>query len=218
MFIHKYILPNLWSEFGVPNACNCIVLLCHSMGSMSGTVAAALHAEDNERQYPLGGVIASGMGDRLQPWMTESPLGWSQVDEHMVQLPSDRKDDVLLPSGTAPEEVLQQVELLNAPAALADLMFSETWIPVWQARWAGRVSVPVSFAMVKDDCFFVVNEEYMQEYRAAFKSSRRVDVSLLNDAPHCIELSYWSQGWYARCFGFALECAADMHKLHQQQS
>lgn len=217
MFVHKYILPKLWSEFGIPNACNCIVLLCHSMGSMGGIVAAALHAEDNEAQYPLGGIIASGMGDRLQPWMTERPLGWSQVDEHMVRLPPDGKDDVLLPRGTAPEEVLQQVERLNAPAPFADLMFSETWIPVWQGRWAARVSVPVFFAMVKDDCFFVVTEDYMQEYRAAFKSSRRVDVSLVNDAPHCIELSYWSQGWYARCFGFALECAADMHKLHQQQ-
>jgi len=29
-------------------------------------------------------------------------------------------------------------------------------------------------------------------------------------APHAIELSYWGQGWYARCFGFAMECAANL--------
>ncbi|KAK4237976.1 hypothetical protein C8A03DRAFT_44211 [Achaetomium macrosporum] len=35
----------------------------------------------------------------------------------------------------------------------------------------------------------------------------RIDLSLVQGAPHCMELSYWSQGWYSRCFGFALECS-----------
>jgi len=35
-----------------------------------------------------------------------------------------------------------------------------------------------------------------------------VEGSLLRGAPHCIELSFWAQGRYARCFGFAMECSA----------
>lgn len=43
---------------------------------------------------------------------------------------------------------------------------------------------------------------------AAFKKSERVEGGLVQKAPHCLELSHWSVGWYARCFGWALECAA----------
>lgn len=63
-WMHRYILPKLWSEVGVPNRCSCIVLLCHSLGVMGGTVAAALHAQDETPLYPLGGLIASGFGNK----------------------------------------------------------------------------------------------------------------------------------------------------------
>lgn len=64
------------------------------------------------------------------------------------------------------------------------------------------------FSLVEDDPFFVSTEEEIKICVKSFKSSVRVDGSLLKGAPHCVELSHWSQGWYARCLGFAMECAA----------
>lgn len=64
------------------------------------------------------------------------------------------------------------------------------------------------FALVQDDVFFEATDEQMEICTSALKNSVRVDGSLVKGPPHCMELSYWSQGWYARCFGFALECSA----------
>lgn len=57
------------------------------------------------------------------------------------------------------------------------------------------------------DLFFVATEEEVEVCLNAFKKSSRVEGGLVRNAPHCLELSYWSQGWYARCFGWAMECA-----------
>ena len=66
------------------------------------------------------------------------------------------------------------------------------------------------FALVEDDAFFKATEGEVETCTKAFKKSVRVDGTLMKGAPHCMELSYWSQGWYARCFGFALECSASL--------
>lgn len=61
--LHHSTLPRLWTEFGIPNGCNCIVLLSHSLGVMVSIAVAAMHAQDANPTYPLGGLIASGTGD-----------------------------------------------------------------------------------------------------------------------------------------------------------
>jgi hypothetical protein len=72
------------------------------------------------------------------------------------------------------------------------------------------------FALVENDPFFEATKQELETCMAAFTSSIRVDGSLINGAPHCMELSYWSQGWYARCFGFAMECSAGIAVLNQE--
>ena len=44
ILLHQKILPELWRKIGVPNHCNCVVLLCHSLGVMPGIITAALNA------------------------------------------------------------------------------------------------------------------------------------------------------------------------------
>ncbi|KAL4982071.1 hypothetical protein BDW68DRAFT_171438 [Aspergillus falconensis] len=209
-WLHRYILPKLWTEFGVPNQCNCIVLLCHSLGVMGGVIAAALHAQDKSPLYPLGGLIASGMGNK-QPASASRPPSSDSADDGYSTFPVKAKDAVMFKPATVDAEVLEQTERLNAPAPRAEtVMFPTVWLPVWKEKWAAHVSVPVMFCLVDDDPFFVVNEEELGSCLSAFRNSVRVDGSLIKGAPHCVELSYWSQGWYARCFGFAMECSASM--------
>ncbi|RYP53598.1 hypothetical protein DL768_001462 [Monosporascus sp. mg162] len=211
VWLHHYILPKLWSDFGAPNQCNCVVLLCHSLGVMGGIVAAALHAHDEKPLYPLGGLIASGMGDKQPSSMSSNPPSFEIADSGYTTFPLEAKDAVMFKPGTVAAEVLEQSERLNSPAPRAETtLFPAVWLSVWKEKWAAHVSAPVMFCLVDDDPFFVVNEEELGSCVRAFKNSVRVDGSLVRGAPHCMELSYWSQGWYARCFGFAMECSASM--------
>lgn len=213
LLLHREILPKLWTEFGVTNDCNCLVLMCHSLGVMSGTVAAALHAQDESPRYPLGGLIASGMGNTQSDFMKNNAPSFTVLNDDYIAMPAEVKDTIMFKPGTAAPEVLAQCERLNAPTPLAEIStFVTEWMAVWKKKWAAEISAPVMFSLVEDDPFFVTTEEEMGVCLRAFGKSSRVDGSLIRGAPHCVELSYWSRGWYARCFGFALECAASFTK------
>lgn len=208
-WLHQFILPKLWSELGVPNQCSCLVLLCHSLGVMGGIVTAALHAQDDAPLYPLGGIIANGMGNTQSSFMTNAPPSFIPIDDDYTRFPVDKKDGIMFKPGTVAPEILEQTERLNAVSPLSEItQFPTLWLPNWKEKWAAHVKTSVMFCLVEDDPFFVVNEEEIGICVQAFKSSPRVDSSIVRDAPHCMELSHWSQGWYARCFGFAMECSS----------
>ncbi|RAQ51200.1 hypothetical protein AFGD_003607 [Aspergillus flavus] len=207
--LHQQILPTLWREIGMPSQCNCIVLLSHSLGVMPAIITAALHAQDKTPSYPLGGLIASGMGDKQSSFTKDGPPSYLPVDNDHALFPLDAKDNIMFKPGTFDPEILEHSERLNAPCPLSEVsQFAAIWLPVWKQKWAAHVLTPVMFSLVEDDPFFVATEQEIETCVRAFKSSVRVDGSLIIGAPHCVELSYWSQGWYARCFGFAMECAA----------
>ncbi len=213
-WLHQYILPKLWSELGVPNQCNCVVVLAHSLGVMGGIVAAALHAQDDAPLYPLGGLIANGMGNTQSKFMMTARPSYISVDDDHTLFPVDKKDGIMFKPGTTDPEILAHCERLNAVSPLSDVtQFPTAWLPVWKEKWASLVKTSVMFCLVEDDPFFVVDEEEMAICVRSFRNSVRVDGSLVRAAPHCMELSYWSQGWYARCFGFAMECAASLDGL-----
>nr|XP_036580500.1 uncharacterized protein CTRU02_09730 [Colletotrichum truncatum]KAF6788412.1 hypothetical protein CTRU02_09730 [Colletotrichum truncatum] len=211
IWLHRYILPKLWSEYVIPNDCNSIVLLCHSLGVMGGVVAASLHAQDEQAAYPLGGLIASGMGQTQSLFMKDTPPSFESVDQNYARLPPSAKDSVMFKPNTVAPEVLAQTERLDAPMPIAEAaFFPQVWLPNWKQKWAAHVVVPVMFTLVDNDPFFEVNEAELEGCARAFNSSIRVDTSIAKGAPHCMELSYLSHGWYARSFGFALECAAEL--------
>ncbi|KAE8337108.1 hypothetical protein BDV24DRAFT_177975 [Aspergillus arachidicola] len=213
-WLHQYILPKLWSEFGIPNQCTCVVLLSHSLGVMGGIVAAALHAQDDAPLYPLGGLIASGMGNTQSNFMTSAPPSFVPVDDDHTLFPADKKDAIMFKPGSMDPEVLTHCERLNAVSPLPEVIqFPTAWLPVWKEKWAPLVKTSVMFCLVEDDPFFVANKEEIGICVQSFRDSVRVDGSLVRAAPHCMELSYWSEGWYARCFGFAMECSVSLDIL-----
>jgi len=176
---------------------------------MGGTVAAALHAQDRAPRYPLGGVILSGMGDRQSELMLARPPNLTFDAMEYSTSSSDWKDTVMFKPDTAAQDVFEQTERLNVPMPMAEAnRFPIDWLPVWKEDWAAHVLVPVMFSLVDDDPFFVSTKDEVERCVRAFRKSVRAEGSLMLGAPHCVELSYWSQGWYARCFGFATECAA----------
>lgn len=207
-WLHRYALPALWSQIGKPNGCNCIVLLSHSLGSMGAIIAAATHAQDEQPSYPLGGIIISGLGERLIPEMAENPASEPNVPPDQVVFPLEIKDAMMFRPGTVDPEILNHSKRLDHPTPLTEIAsLRDVWLPTWR-EWAAHVAAPVMFAIAEQDCFFVGTEEHVRKCTSAFTMSERADGSWIKGAPHCMELSYWSQGWYARCFGFAMECSA----------
>ena len=207
--LHRFILPKLWEEFGIPNGCTCIVLLCHSLGVMPGIAVAALYGDERTPEYPLGGIIASGMGNTQSQSAKGNPPRYPRVDDNHALCPTELKDAVMFKPGTYAPEMLEQTERLNAACPIPEIAgFVTQWMPVWKEKWAPAVKVPVMYSLVEDDPFFEATQEEVDRCVKAFANSIRVEGSLIRGAPHCVELSYWAQGWYARCFGFALECAA----------
>ncbi|KAE8143680.1 hypothetical protein BDV38DRAFT_276766 [Aspergillus pseudotamarii] len=176
---------------------------------MPGIVTAVLHAQDKTPLYPLGGLIASGMGNKQSLPTTNGSPSHLPVDNDYALFPLSAKDNIMFKPGTFDPEILEHSERLNAPYPLSEVsQFAALWLPIWKQKWAAHVLAPVMFALVEDDPFFVATEQEIETCVRAFKNSARVDGSLIPGAPHCVELSHWSQGWYARCFGFAMECAA----------
>ena len=151
------------------------------------------------------------MGHTQSSYMKNNPPSFQPLNDNYASFPLEAKDTVMFKPGTVEAEVLEQTERLDAPIPVAEATtFPAVWLPVWKEKWAAHVSVPVMFSLVDDDPFFVTDEEELEGCAKAFTKSVRVDSSLVKRAPHCVELSRWSQGWYARCFGFALECAANV--------
>lgn len=199
-WLHDFILPALWAKFGTPNHCNCIVLHCHSLGTPGAVVAAGRHARErsDKTKYPLGGLISSGWGSLAK---------YPTVPNAML-VPALR-DEMMLPPGTAESSMYANTERLMRSVPAEERVGRKAWMPRWREEWAPLVRVPMMLAVSERDTLWEGTEEHLRDWMAGFTGSVRVDGSFIRGAPHNIELSLWSKGWYTRCFGFALECAVE---------
>ncbi|KAI9929679.1 hypothetical protein MW887_001154 [Aspergillus wentii] len=211
--LHCEILPSLWQRFGVPYNCAAVVLLCHSLGSPGGCVAASLHASENHHTYPLSGIILSGFGsDNAFRIRKENQTLCLEDEPKSVSIPLAIKDSTMIPLGTVHPSVYNYSKLLDHPMPIDECRMATKWFPFWRHQWASNIAVPVMIALGERDCVFMPSPDHLRDFAAAFSSSTRVDTSIIPGAPHSLELSFWSRGWYMRCFGFALECVASFER------
>ena len=200
---HERIFPALWQTYGIPNGCTAVVVLGHSLAAPGMIAAAAMYAQDPHPAYPLAGLIFSGWGSRIIPEAQRRAMGSE---------PLARKNMLMLndPSlQTAADSVRQYMEIQTEPGPPEERssLVDGTWAPR-EKRLAAQVNVPIMFALAEHDWLWYGNKEHVQEYEARFSSCPRFDGSVVRGAPHAIEWSHQSQGWYARCFGFGLEISA----------
>lgn len=126
--LHHFILPKVWEEFSVSHGCTCIVLLCHSLGVMSSTVVSSLHRQDKRPLYPLGGLIASSLGDEPPPAPRVRLPPYPRIGSNHALCPLKSKDAVMLKPSTYAPEMLGQSERLNAPIPVAEFGALEDWM------------------------------------------------------------------------------------------
>lgn len=206
--LHQSILPALWKGYGLTNECTCIVLHCHSLGAAGAVVAAAMHGTESDPAYPLGGVVISGFGSLLKD--SSAHVSQDPPPTHL-NIPVAVKDKTLLLPGTADESVYAQSERIDHAIPFEELAaLRRTWLATWKQKWGVNITAPVMFALTDRDHYWDATDEHMKDFAEGLPKSKRVDLSILRGAPHNIELSYWGPGWYARCFGFAIECAISL--------
>lgn len=207
--LHNHILPALWKEFG--RGCGSMVLHCHSLAAPSAVILSGWIAQERAQgkspAYPLCGLTISGFGSipKFVPQSEETPPDpipeWSDI-------PLGVKDELMMEKGTVDPAIYKQTKRLHN---LMPRRERGDYEPIWNDdKWrthCGAVEVPVMIGIAERDALWLGTEEHVKEFAGGFSKSERVDASLVRGAPHCIELSYWAQGWYARCFGWALECA-----------
>lgn len=210
--LHHYILPSLWSTFGAPHGSSSVVLHCHSLGATGAVVAAGLHAAEpaNSVQYSLAGLSVSGFGlVPTGPPPFQPGLDPKNLPTH-IRFPNDVKDTKMTPPGLVDPNIYKYTERLNHDIALEELtQLQPDFIPKWK-KLVGSVKAPVMIVFAEHDLLWTGVERLLPEFMAAFHGSERVDGSIIKGAPHNIGMSYWAQGYYARVFGYAIECATSL--------
>ena len=207
---HEHLFPALWEKFGKPAGASSMVLNGHSMGVPSIVIAAALHAQEKTPAYPLSGIILSGWGCRLTdfkvliPSTAEEKIEW----KNLIMLSQPEKQCV-------DPAIRSHIPTQDHP------MRNEEGMEHWTGKFAGfwrkysdEVTVPIMFANGEHDVLWEGSMRHAKEYETMFPKCPRFDGGVVLGAPHAIEWSYYAAGWYARCFGFAVEVAAS-HALSE---
>ncbi|KAH0842188.1 hypothetical protein AYO21_00187 [Fonsecaea monophora] len=211
-YLHHHVLPKVWQEFGLSSGATAVVILAHSLGSPGSIVASALHANDPQSQYPLGGLIMSGWGtEHGRPRESARHIIENGVVDGRIFWPLEVKDGPMFGDpklGRAPPEILEMGSDLNTSMSLGEFEDGTFhWADYW-ADYAKEVKVPIMYGMGEHDALWKASRVTVQDFARHFTGSPRVESGIVLGAPHCIELSYWGRGWMTRCLGFAQECAA----------
>ena len=217
LWLHEYILPALWKTFGPPQGCTSLVLLCHSLSTPGAVIAASYFSTSSPNfttpPYPLAGLIFSGFGTSLLPSAIPDPSAPPPPD--VITFPAAVKDAMFLPPGTCDPAIYAHHSSPDSPLNTSFPSDEVTeihtlWLPRIKtpSSWARSVTVPVMFGVAERDCYWQATGEHVEEMRGVFSGSERVEGGVVKGAPHNMEMSWWGRGWYARCFGFGLECAA----------
>jgi pimeloyl-ACP methyl ester carboxylesterase len=80
------------------------------------------------------------------------------------------------------------------------------WSDYWE-RFAAEINMPLMIAVGQRDRMMNPTPKDLDEFSSKFMKAPKVERVYVLGAPHCLELSHWGPGWYARCFGFAIESA-----------
>ncbi|KAL8687598.1 MAG: hypothetical protein Q9218_006277 [Villophora microphyllina] len=160
--------------------------------------------------YPLAGIILSGYGTSINHETMSRMQPFLEHHGDRLKFPAEIKDDVMLNKsspGVADPEIFEKTEELNTDVGLAELVDSNegTW-GVWRHQYMPYVRCPVLYNLAGEDNLWAVNGETLSAFADSFVASARIESGIVPGAAHCMELSRFSKGWYARVFGWAVEC------------
>ncbi|KAL8800658.1 MAG: hypothetical protein Q9182_005028 [Xanthomendoza sp. 2 TL-2023] len=164
----------------------------------------------NIETYPLAGIVLSGFGIVPNADIMARVHPFVDPKAGHVTFPLAFKNEIMLlpPSSSfTGSEIYEQTERLNTTVSLAELSDAYgPWPSYWKERYAKHVKCPVMYALAEKDCFWMPNSEAMTDFAGAFEASVRVETGVVGGGVHCLKLCRAGRGWYARVFGWAIEC------------
>lgn len=214
-WLHELALPAVWAKFGT--GCSSIVITAHSMGAGVAIIAGALRADEGEasQKYPLAGIILSGYGSRANPdrgeYLKMQPLeNYPPVLRH----PDEIRVELMLSKPTlalCDEEMYSLVIEQNVGMRREELWSGIGWLkqPDILSKYCGAVSVPVLFGIGEFDWLCDGTQAHIDEVKGLFSKCPRFEGSVVGSGPHALEWAKSGQGWYLKCFGWAVEVTAD---------
>jgi pimeloyl-ACP methyl ester carboxylesterase len=217
-WLHEFIFPAIWNEFGVPMGCSALVVLCHSM-AVPQVVISSAHLSDQHSSivptYPLAGIILSGYGCRFHP-ERNAFLTLLPVEDYplMINYPVDVKSELMLgvrDLALCDDSMYSMIESQNVPMTREELVSGIGWFPQPEVmrEYCAKVTVPVLYGLGQDDFLWHGSMEHVDEFKKLFPNSPSFEGSLVRGAPHAIEWSKAGQGWYVKCFGWAAQVVAE---------
>ncbi|GKZ51875.1 hypothetical protein AbraIFM66951_007893 [Aspergillus brasiliensis] len=207
IYLNSVVFPVLWQAFAERAEASAMVLLSHSIGAMIATIAAGSYT--GLEDYPLAGLITSGIGSELVEGPRQSMLHLLDEAAERIQFDVTPKDAIMLQlphMNLAPLKMCHFTEELNQPVPQGELRdINATWLSYWK-DYSTKVKVPLLYGLGEFDGLWTCSAETLAAYKAAFPESPKVTCEMIPMAPHCMELSFQSQAWYLKCFAFAIEC------------
>ncbi len=210
-WFHSYIFPALWKEFGEPDTCTGLVATCHSMAVLGGIISGGLCTRDASPRYPLAGLILSGLGTRFVVHEEAPSSDPNTAPPAKIYFPAVVKKELMFSKekwkcvDPALAPLLETQSTCMLLEEHVDLM---TQWSTYRNTYSEDVNVPILYALGERDWLWQASKETVAEFVAMFPKCPRFDASLVLDAPHALEWSEVGHGWYARCFGFAVEVCA----------
>ncbi len=180
-----------------------IVLIGHSIGA---AIATSIAAEPGD--LPILGLAISGVGlhtpEALATQFAASP------EAHTMDFPVPLKDQVMFgPEGSFHPGMPQASHPANGPALRREVLDINLVWPRDVRKIASTVTVPVHYRQAEGDRLWIVNDEEVHSFAAAFTHSPRVDAALLRNTGHCMDFHRIAAALQVQQLGFALQCAAE---------
>jgi pimeloyl-ACP methyl ester carboxylesterase len=191
----------LWTERGGTRPG--IVVVSHSIGS-----AIAVHLAARRPEWPLLGISLHGVGDRSPAHVVDA---WHGVPAGTgpVELPAPQRRALLYgPAGTVDEDAVDAARESVAPLPLTEMLEIIDGWPAEYAKVAAEVFVPVQYTLAEHDGLWVVDQERLAAFSAAFTSAPWVTARIQRDAGHNLDHHRLSRALHLGQLAFAAECVA----------
>lgn len=167
-----------------------------------GMVLSGLAVTWNEEFMDVNGRLAT---NEYSP--SQLPPGW---DSNVHTPPYYSKDKVKLmlgSKGMCDSDLGSLVWKQTTPLFIGEVT---DLVGMWlekKAAYKADVRIPVLYGLGEHDWIWKSDKEDMDTICAEFTNSPRVEGAVVKNAPHAIELSKVSRGWWIRVFGWAIEVA-----------
>jgi pimeloyl-ACP methyl ester carboxylesterase len=192
-------IGKIWNDAG--GGARGIFVIGHSIGG-----AITVEIASRQPAWPLLGIAVSGVG--LATNAADAGRYTGLPDIPMIDMPPPVKDRMMFgPPWTFAPDAPERSRVADAPVPRAELIdITHTWAGRVRGL-AAKVTVPVHYRQAEFDPLWVVGQDQIDGFAAAFSASPLVDARSFASSGHCIDFHRLGLAFQLEQLEFALRCA-----------